>query len=306
MRGWPPMAPGEFRRRPARPHARESGHAVHGSRLRERRLPFTIFRKGPLKLTVPVSPAYTSVSFYTRNNVAYYAINDRAAGRRVIELDLMTTAQHEQVPEDEEITAADRLIVESPTPDRDHRHQGDGTRARLDARGAKYCCRLTMRGAGGACAAAQVTSAGRSEARLADPGRRQRAIARDLVLQLVEHSFRFDRFRLWRRDDQALEREVIRRDPIREALVHDFHDVRVLPDAALGVDLLALVQPGHISQTFLPLLIDIHHTAGRFEKLRQARRIVADVVDQLRITRQTANDANPTSGDRNTCVSQRG
>jgi uncharacterized membrane protein len=72
--------------------------------------------QGPLKLTVPVSPAYTSVSFYTRNDVAYYAINDRAAGRRVIELDLMTTAQHEQVPEDEEITAADRLIVESPTP----------------------------------------------------------------------------------------------------------------------------------------------------------------------------------------------
>ena len=72
--------------------------------------------EGPLKLTVPVSPAYTSVSFYTRYDVAYYAINDRAAGRRVIELDLMTTAQHEQVPEDEEITAADRLIVESPTP----------------------------------------------------------------------------------------------------------------------------------------------------------------------------------------------
>jgi uncharacterized membrane protein len=72
--------------------------------------------EGPLKLTVPVSPAYTSISFYTRYDVAYYAINDRAAGRRVIELDLMTAAQHEQVPEDEEITAADRLIVESPTP----------------------------------------------------------------------------------------------------------------------------------------------------------------------------------------------
>lgn len=71
--------------------------------------------EGPLKLTVPVSPAYTSVSFYTRHDIAYYAINDRAAGRRVIELDLMTAAQHEQVPEDEEITAADRLIVESPT-----------------------------------------------------------------------------------------------------------------------------------------------------------------------------------------------
>jgi uncharacterized membrane protein len=71
--------------------------------------------KGPVKLSVPVSPAYTSVSFYTRSDVAYYAINDRAAGRRVIELDLMTTKQRELVPEDDEITAADRLIVESPS-----------------------------------------------------------------------------------------------------------------------------------------------------------------------------------------------
>ena len=45
-----------------------------------------------------------------------YAINDRAAGRRVIELDLMTSAQRAQMPEDEDVTAADRLIVESPTP----------------------------------------------------------------------------------------------------------------------------------------------------------------------------------------------
>ncbi|HKU06405.1 MAG TPA: DUF1254 domain-containing protein, partial [Bradyrhizobium sp.] len=48
---------------------------------------------GPIKLAVPVSQAYTSVSFYTRNEVAYYAINDRSAGRKVIELDLMTEAQ---------------------------------------------------------------------------------------------------------------------------------------------------------------------------------------------------------------------
>jgi uncharacterized membrane protein len=72
--------------------------------------------QGPLKFTVPVSPAYTSVSFYTRNDVAYYAINDRAAGRRSIELELMTPAQRAELPEDEEVTAADRLIVESPTP----------------------------------------------------------------------------------------------------------------------------------------------------------------------------------------------
>ena len=72
-------------------------------------------KDGPLKLTVPVSQAYTSVSFYTRNEVAYYAINDRSAGKKVIELDLMTEAQHNDLPEDEEITAADRLIIDSPT-----------------------------------------------------------------------------------------------------------------------------------------------------------------------------------------------
>jgi uncharacterized membrane protein len=71
--------------------------------------------KGPLKLTAPVSQAYTAIAFYTRYDIAYYAINDRAAGRKVIELDLMTTQQHEQMPEEEDVTAADRLIVESPT-----------------------------------------------------------------------------------------------------------------------------------------------------------------------------------------------
>jgi uncharacterized membrane protein len=71
--------------------------------------------KGPVKLTVPVSQAYTSVTFYTRYDVAYYAINDRAAGRRSIELDLMTPRQRQDLPDDEEVTAADRLIVESPS-----------------------------------------------------------------------------------------------------------------------------------------------------------------------------------------------
>jgi uncharacterized membrane protein len=70
---------------------------------------------GPIKLAVPVSQAYTSVSFYTRNEVAYYAINDRSAGRKVIELDLMTEAQHAELPEDEDVTAADRLIIDAPT-----------------------------------------------------------------------------------------------------------------------------------------------------------------------------------------------
>ncbi|HEY2186737.1 MAG TPA: DUF1254 domain-containing protein [Xanthobacteraceae bacterium] len=71
--------------------------------------------RAPLKFSVPISPAYTSVSFYTRGDVPYYALNDRAAGRRVIELDLMTNAQRADLPENEEITRADRLIVTSPT-----------------------------------------------------------------------------------------------------------------------------------------------------------------------------------------------
>jgi uncharacterized membrane protein len=73
-------------------------------------------KAGPIKLTAPVSQAYTSVTFYTRLGVAYYGINDRAAGRRQIELDLMTTPQRDALPEDAEVTAADRLIIESPTP----------------------------------------------------------------------------------------------------------------------------------------------------------------------------------------------
>jgi uncharacterized membrane protein len=70
---------------------------------------------GPLKFSMNVSQSYTSVSFYTRRDLAYYAINDRAAGRRVIQLDLMTPQQHLAMPQEEDVTAADRLIVESPS-----------------------------------------------------------------------------------------------------------------------------------------------------------------------------------------------
>ena len=70
---------------------------------------------GPMRLTAPVSQAYTSVTFYTRLGVAYYGINDRAAGRRNIDLFLMTKPQRDALPEEEDVTAADRLIIESPT-----------------------------------------------------------------------------------------------------------------------------------------------------------------------------------------------
>jgi uncharacterized membrane protein len=68
-----------------------------------------------LRIHVPAAPHYLSVSFYTRHGLAYYAINDRTAGRRATDLLLMTPAQRAALPEDEEITAADRLIIESPS-----------------------------------------------------------------------------------------------------------------------------------------------------------------------------------------------
>src|SRR5262249_28971559 len=71
--------------------------------------------RGPLKFSVAITQAYPSVSFYPRPRGAYYAIKGRAAGRGVVELDLMTAAQRAELPENEEITAADRLIVASPT-----------------------------------------------------------------------------------------------------------------------------------------------------------------------------------------------
>lgn len=70
---------------------------------------------GPLKIRVPTTEDYTSISFYTRYGLPFYAINDRSAGRSVIELDLMNAKQKAALPENDEVTVADRLVVESPS-----------------------------------------------------------------------------------------------------------------------------------------------------------------------------------------------
>ena len=72
-------------------------------------------REAPIRVTIPLAPEYMSVSFYTRHGLPYYALNDRAAAQRIIDLQLMTPQQRAVLPADEEITAADRLIVESPS-----------------------------------------------------------------------------------------------------------------------------------------------------------------------------------------------
>ncbi len=71
--------------------------------------------RGPLEMSVPTTPDLTSVAFYTRQGRVFYSLNDRAAARRSIDLQLMTAEQRALLPRNEEITAADRLIIEAPT-----------------------------------------------------------------------------------------------------------------------------------------------------------------------------------------------
>jgi uncharacterized membrane protein len=70
--------------------------------------------RGPLAISVPATPDLTSVAFYTRQGRVFYSLNDRATGLRGIDLQLMTAQQRALLPQNEEITAADRLIIESP------------------------------------------------------------------------------------------------------------------------------------------------------------------------------------------------
>jgi len=72
--------------------------------------------RGPLKVRMPITAAYGSLTFYKNDGTAFYAINDRAAGRRLVELDLMTAEQRNALELDEDETAADRLIVQSVAP----------------------------------------------------------------------------------------------------------------------------------------------------------------------------------------------
>src|SRR5258708_12111870 len=53
--------------------------------------------------------------WYSGKAEGYSGINERSAGREGIELDLMTEAQHADLPEEEDVTSADRLIIDSPS-----------------------------------------------------------------------------------------------------------------------------------------------------------------------------------------------
>ncbi len=70
---------------------------------------------GPLHVRAPVTPHYTAVALYTSTGIAFGAINDRAATRRTLDLFVVTQAQRRELSTDEEDTAADNLILVSPT-----------------------------------------------------------------------------------------------------------------------------------------------------------------------------------------------
>ncbi len=70
---------------------------------------------GPLRIQLLVSQSYLSASFYSRAGLAYYSVNDRTTGRRTLDLDLMNSQQRSTVEDDQEGTADNRLVVESPT-----------------------------------------------------------------------------------------------------------------------------------------------------------------------------------------------
>ena len=99
---------------------------------------------GPLKITTPVSQSYTSLSFHTRFGVAYYAINDRAAGRRIIELELMTAAATQPAARgrgSDRSRPADRRIADADRPRRAARAR---LRAERDAGRARHPRRRPM------------------------------------------------------------------------------------------------------------------------------------------------------------------
>ncbi len=70
---------------------------------------------GALHVRAPVTPHYTAISVYTATGIAFGAVNDRAATRRTMDLFVVTAAQRRDLATGEEDTAADNLIMVSPT-----------------------------------------------------------------------------------------------------------------------------------------------------------------------------------------------
>ena len=260
---------------------------------------------GSIKLSVPVSQAYTSVSFYTRNEVAYYAINDRSAGRKVIELDLMTEAQHAELPEDEDVTAADRLIINSPTATGlivlKALAAEPGLMPQAQASLAASSCKVQTepppkqaeppppprtsadrypisRKSSRARSALHLTArpitgcaatGGLAVCAASSPIRRSASAA--MIVRRLEH--------------QPFQRPAVRRNPPLQALLHPLHDQAVLLHAGDRVGALARRQFRNVREAGVALPVEIDHPHGDGKERLEAGDVVAHVVHQLRIAR---------------------
>ena len=242
---------------------------------------------GSLKLIAPVSQAYTSVTFYTRKSVAYYAINDRAAGRRTIELDLMTPEQHAEVPEEEDVTAADRLIIEFAEHDGTDRAAGAGAGTEPDADGARRACRRDLRHSAGAIdyfGAAPWRAA--TASRRIDEARDFHGVGFDLLLQFGQQPIRFCRRGLRLGDREMFKREAITGATLVERIMHPGDRQGVLADARLRVDAFGWRERSNVFHARLPPPVEIDDVMRDREERLDAHDVVADIVDDLVVTRR--------------------
>ena len=254
---------------------------------------------GPIKLAVPVSQAYTSVSFYTRNEVAYYAINDRSAGRKVIELDLMTEAQHAELPEDEDVTAADRLIIDSPTaaglivmkalaPEPGLMPQAQASLAASSCKVQTEPPAKQRSTAGQALIATDHCSEilqPRELSAMSDHRLRGDRRVRGLRGEFADQSVGVGRHVVRRLQHQPFQRPAVGRDSALQALLHPLHDQGVLLHAGDRVGAFARRQFRDVRKAGVALAVEIDHAHGSGEERLEPGDVVAHVVDQLRIAR---------------------
>jgi uncharacterized membrane protein len=73
--------------------------------------------RGPVHVRAPLTGSFFSVSFYTPDDLAFYALTDRAASEGAIELTLYTSLQLAEVRSREGPDTPEALRLEAPNPE---------------------------------------------------------------------------------------------------------------------------------------------------------------------------------------------
>ncbi len=72
--------------------------------------------QNPLRVRTGITNHYTSISYYDATGLAYGAINDRSAARRLIDFYVVTAEQRRHLINADEELIADTLIIQAPGP----------------------------------------------------------------------------------------------------------------------------------------------------------------------------------------------